>query len=336
MKRLLVRLLLVIAVVGVALGAYVYHRVTTYLATPIGEGTRIVTIPPGASFRQAVAVLAEAGVVKDPLVFEWYGRYRDLGGRIRAGEYSVDLALNPLELLEKLEQGTLPRRARLTIPEGFNRWQIADRVAATTAADRAAFLAQVEAQDLEGRLFPDTYFFKPEATTGEVLKALTRRFDQVFAEVTKGHPDAAKLQDPAARKRLLTLASLVEKEARTDRDRALVSRVFHNRLAQGMKLQTDPTCVYREDLYQQVPHPRFCRDSKSLYSTYVIAGLPPGPIANPGRAALQAALRPADDAASKEFLYFVARRDGSGEHVFSRTYEEHQAAVNRHLKGIEP
>ncbi len=336
MKRLLIRLLLVLGVVGVALVGYAWHRTTTYLAAPIGEGTRIVTIPPGASFRQAVAVLAQAGVVTDPLVFEWYGRYRDIGGRIKAGEYSVDLALNPRELLDKLEAGTLPRRARLTIPEGFNRWQVADRVAALTAADRADFLARVEAEDLEGRLFPDTYFLRPEATAAEVLKALTRRFDQVFAEVVKGHPDAARLQDPAARKRLLTLASLVEKEARTNRDRRLVSRVFQNRLAQGMKLQTDPTCVYREDLYQQVPHPRFCKDSSNLYSTYMIAGLPPGPIANPGRAALDAALRPADDAASKEFLYFVARRDGSGEHVFSRTYEEHQAAVNRHLKGIEP
>lgn len=337
MKRLLLRLLLVVGVALVAVAGYAWHRATTYLDTPIGTGSRVVTIPPGASFRQAVGALAEAGVVTDALVFEWYGRYRGLGARIKAGEYSIDLALNPRELLEKLEAGTLPRRARLTIPEGFNRWQVADRVAALTAADRADFLRRVEAEDLEGRLFPDTYFLRPEATAAEALKLLTRRFDQVFGEVVKGHPDAEKLRtDPDARRRLLTLASLVEKEARTNRDRKLVARVFHNRLAKGMKLQTDPTCVYREDWYQQVPHPRFCKDSSNLYSTYVIAGLPPGPIANPGRAALDAALRPADDAASKELLYFVARRDGSGEHVFSRTYEEHQAAVNRHLKGIEP
>jgi len=336
-KRFLVRALVVLLLAALGVAGYAWHRVSSYLDAPLGAGgTRLVTIPEGVTFRGAVAALAEAGVVTDPLVFEWYGRYRGVGRAIKSGMYAIDLSQTPRDLLEKLEDGVLPRRARLTLPEGWNRWQIADRVVALTDADRADFLARVEAEDLEGRLFPDTYFLQPEASAAEVLGVLTRRFDGVWAEVLKGHPDAEKLRrDGAARRRLLTLASLVEKEARTQKDRKLIARVFHNRLAKGMKLQTDPTCVYREDWYTQVPHPRFCRDPANLYSTYLIEGLPPGPIANPGRAALDAALRPADDAASRELLYFVARRDGSGEHVFSRTYEEHQAAVNRYLKGIE-
>ncbi|MEZ4469358.1 MAG: endolytic transglycosylase MltG [bacterium] len=338
MKRFLLRSLLFAVLAALVVGGFLGYRAWAWLHAPLGEGgLRLVTVPDGATFRQAVEAMARAKVVSEPLIFEWYGRYRGAGRNIKAGTYQVDMALNPMELLDKLEAGELPRQARLTVPEGWNRWQIADRVVALTATDRADFLRRVEAEDLEGRLFPDTYFLRPDADAAEVLKQLTRRFDQVFADVIAGHRDAAKLAKPGPeRRRLIIMASLVEKEATTQRDRRLVARVFYNRIEKGMKLQTDPTCTYREDWYARAPHPRYCKAEGNRYSTYLIEGLPPGPIANPGRAALDAALRPADDPAAMEYLYFVARRDGSGEHAFTRTYAEHKAAVDRYLKGITP
>lgn len=338
--RVVLRLLLALVVVAAAAGGYAWHRATSFLGAPLraGGGTHHLEIARGATFKAVVKQLADAGVVADPLVFELYGRYRDAGRNIKAGFYAIDLGMTPRDLLAALESGTLPAQVRLTIPEGYNRWQIADLLAEKgLLADREAFLARVEREDLEGRLFPDTYFLDQGTPTDEVVRRLTARFEQVFADVVAGHPREAELKrDAEARRRLLTLASLVEKEARTDRDRGLVSRVFHNRIERGMKLQTDPTCVYAANLYREVPHPRYCRDPSNRYSTYVIDGLPPTPIANPGRAALNAALRPAGEPGTERLLFFVARRDGSGEHVFSETLADHEAAIRRHLKSEAP
>lgn len=326
------RLLLIMFVVALGVVGYGFMRAQRYLDRPMGQGQQTVVIPEGSSYRDAVNALYQAEVVTDWPVFYWMGRWRGLDRGIKAGTYAVNRAWTPRQLMDRLGQGALPQQARVTIPEGFNRWQVADRLA-QIGVDRAEFLRLVKARDLEGRLFPDTYFVRPGTTAAQFADQMSRRFEAVFADVVKGHPDALKYADPGARRRLLTLASLVEKEAVTERDRRLVARVFVNRLAKGMRLQTDPTCVYGERLYKKVPHPRYCKDPKSRYSTYIIKGLPPGPIANPGRAALNAALRPASAPGTEALLYFVARRDGSREHAFSRTYDEHKAAVRKYLKG---
>lgn len=326
------RRLLVFAAVLVTLSSvYVAVRLTRYLDTPMGSGSRSVEIAPGATFREAVTALQHAGVVSDWTVFYWYGRWRDLDRSVKAGRYAVDLAWTPRELMDRLARGTVPEQLRLTVPEGWNRWQIADRLA-ELGLDRAEFLRLVDARDLEGRLFPDTYFIGKQATVAEVAELMSRRFEAVLANLLKGHPKATRFLEPATRRRLIIMASLIEKEGLTDRDRRLIAAVFNNRLAQGMRLQTDPTCVYGEALYRKVPHPRYCKDPTSRYSTYVIDGLPPGPIANPGRSSLDAALRPATGPEADGLLYFVARRDGSREHAFSRTFDEHKAAVRKYLK----
>ena len=220
----------------------------------------------------------------------------------------------------------------MTLPEGYNRWQVADALSAAGLVDRAAFLRRVARDGLEGRLFPDTYWFRLGAGDDLVISTLTDRFDAVLAATLKDDPRAADLSKAGpARHRLLTLASLIEKEARTAHDRPLIARVFENRLARGMKLQTDPTCVYSDEHYTEVPHPRHCRDPNNAYSTYVIPGLPPTPIANPGRASITAALHPTDTPEARALLFFVARRDGSGEHHFSATLDDHEAATRRHL-----
>lgn len=332
MARWLVRIGLGLLLVAGAAAAYGWHRMGS-LDAPLaaGGGSTVVEITPGMSFAAIVDRLQAEGVVRDPLVFELYGRYLGVGSRLKAGTYAVDLSQTPRELLRALEAGTLPPETRVTIPEGFNRWQIADLLAERGLVERAAFLKRIEREDLEGRLFPDTYRLRPDAGADAVIAALTGRFEAVLAEELARAPAARRPTNDAEHRELLILASLVEKEARTARDRRLVARVFHNRLAKGMKLQTDPTCVYDARWYREVPHPRYCKDPENRYSTYVIDGLPPGPIANPGRDALAATLAPADGERAAKLLFFVARRDGSGEHHFSETYAEHQRAVRRYL-----
>lgn len=330
----MIRKLALIVTIGVLIaGAYGWHRVGT-LDRPLSAagGSADFEIARGATLRDVSQRLAEADIIDDPLVFELYGRLQDAGRHIKAGRYTVDLSQTPRRLLEQIVAGTLPAQVKLTVPEGWNRWEIADRLAALGLADREAFLARVEADGLEGRLFPDTYWMKPDAGVDATVARLTARFDAVWRDVLAEVPPAARPRGAPATREALILASLIEKEARTERDRRLVSRVFHNRIAKGMKLQTDPTCVYDVRWYREKPHPRYCRDPQSRYSTYVIDGLPPGPIANPGRAALRAALLPATEPGTERLLFFVAKRDASGEHHFSETLDEHRRAIQRYLK----
>lgn len=319
------------------LSLYAWRRALGYLDTPIatthGE-TRTVVIEKGQTFKAVAGTLEGAGLVSDRLVFDLYGRFIGAGTNIKAGTYEIELSWTPRELLEKLQSGGLVPQVRVTIPEGYNRWQIADLLAKEKLVDRDRFLAAVEKGDLEGRLFPDTYWIKLGVPAEAVAKTLTDHFDAVFEDVLRGAPDEARIRQNADdRRRLIVLASLVEKEAQVEKDRPLIARVFYNRLEKGMRLETDPTCVYSATTYQEVPHPRFCKDPENTYSTYIIPGLPPTAIANPGRAALSAALRPADGAEARKYLFFVAKRDGTGEHFFSATIEAHEAAVDRYLRG---
>jgi len=322
-------------VVGIAAtAAYGYHRMSSLDAPLRSAGGMVhVEIPRGATFKGIVQQLDREGVLADPLVFEIYGRYRAVGSRLKAGSYAIDLTQTPRSLLLSLEKGTLPPQIRVTIPEGYNRWQIADLLSEKGLVDRSDFLARVKKGRLEGKLFPDTYLFDPNVKTQALLERLTDRFDVVWSTLVSAHPDVADTRSKNGRKKLLTLASLVEREAQTNRDRPLVARVFYNRIEKGMKLQTDPTCVYGPKLYRKVAHPRYCKDPKSKYSTYIINGLPPTPIANPGRAALEATLAPAKGKKARKLLFFVAKRDGSGEHYFSETYAEHSRAVRKYLLG---
>ena len=224
-----------------------------------------------------------------------------------------------------MSEGTQPAQTKVTIPEGFNRWQIADLLTRKGLIDRAKFLRRVERENLEGRLFPETYLFRTDTNTDAVLARLTGQFNTVLKSVL-GDRKAVDI------KRLINVASLVEKESKKPLDQRKVARVFANRIAINMKLQTDPTCVYGESLYTKVPHPRYCKDPNSRYSTYVIKGLPPTPIANPGRTALAAVLNPYDGPGAETLLFFVAKRDGTGTHHFSATHGEHSKAIDRYLR----
>ncbi len=307
-------------------GGYGYLRIQS-LDEPLGHGDKSISVnvKPGMRFDQVVQLLEDAEAIRDPLVFSLYARYTKADRGIKAGEYFVDLGWTPKKLLKALREGSLPKQIRVTIPEGFNRWQVADRLSKRGLVDRARFLRRVEREGLEGRLFPETYLFRSDAETDDVINRLLAQFNREIKVILAGRP----IDDLD---RLINLASLVEKESKHPEDQKKVARVFANRIALGMKLQTDPTCIYGESTYRMKPHPRNCRDPKSRYSTYVIKGLPPTAIANPGRTAIAAVLAPYDGPDAEDLIFFVAKRDGSGTHYFSKTLDQHRRAINKYLR----
>ena len=296
-----------------------------FFLAPYGPSAEtFVDIPAGTSAPGMAARLKQAGVIRSRLDFLLLRRLQ--GGRLLAGEYRFDHAAPLTEVYARIARGdvyTIP----LTIPEGFNIYDIAAAVQAAGLGDAQTFLASERrdtalihdlsphAPSLEGFLFPDTYRFSRHTTQDGMLAAMVRRFRQEAAALhLAASPDLT---------RTVTLASLIEKEVRVDSERPLVAGVFSNRLARGMPLQTDPSVIYAALLDNRWRGTIFQSDlaNPSPYNTYRNPGLPPGPIASPGVAALAAALHPAQT----DFLYFVA--DARGHSVFSKDLKQHTAAV---------
>jgi UPF0755 protein len=332
-KRFFRLLLVVILLAGLAAaGSY------WYVAQPYKGYTDeeiFVEVPTGAGVNAIGRRLIDAGVIRDQWAFRLAMRLR--GGpslhpspvTLRAGEYRFTEALTPSQVLDKLARGDVYLRP-LTFPEGLTIAEmgaIYEKHGVGTAADFAAaakdpsLIREIDphASDLEGYLYPDTYALPRLARANEVVAQMVARFKEVYTPALRQEIAAKGLTVRQA----VTLASIVEKETAKAEERPLVSAVYHNRLRIGMGLQCDPTVIYallragrytgnltREDL-------RF----DSPYNTYRYAGLPPGPIAAPGRPSLEAAARPA----SVTYLYFVSKNDGS--HVFSSTLEEHNRNV---------
>ncbi len=284
-----------------------------------------VLIAPGASGRTIAHQLAVAGVIRSESAFRLL-HYARRGLKLRAGEYAFTQPANSVAVLERIVRGDSITRT-LVIPEGYNMFEIAQAVAATGLGKASDFLA-IAAQDpslirqldpqatsLEGYLFPDTYHFTRTQSMHDIVAAMVRRFQK----------EAAALGLTENVRRTVILASIVEKETAVPEERPLVAGVYTNRLQKNMLLGADPTVIYAAELarrYRGVIH-QSDLDSDSPYNTYRHAGLPPGPIANPGSAALQAAMHPAP---TKD-LYFVAEGNGSGRHRFSATLQEHERNV---------
>ena len=322
---------------------YVAARLTSgaveaWLEEPFdGAAGRIVMIevPRGATAAEVARDLAAAGVIRDPRVLQWWLRATGRAGQIHAGNYEFSGAHSIREVADVLLSGRVILRA-VTIPEGSTRWQVAEAVAAAgfgeyeealAATGRAELIADLdpEAQDLEGYLFPDTYMAPERAAAAEVVEMMVQRFRRTW---TASRQALAEGRGMSLRE-IVTLASLVETEAAVAHERPLVAAVYENRLQRGMLLQCDPTLLYALALDGRTDRNirRADFENDSPYNTYRFRGLPPGPIANPGEASLEAALRPA----AVEYLYFVARNDGS--HAFSRTLREHNAMVDRYQRG---
>jgi UPF0755 protein len=298
---------------------------------PIDQDTTVL-IPRGTGVREIGAILARRHLLTDDPRFMMLASLTGRAGHLRAGEYLVPARATPLQILQLLEQGSVIR-ATVTIPEGLNVEQIAVLLAKDGWIDVQRFISLTRDQDfiltleidqpsLEGYLFPDTYqLTRGDATEEDILRMMTRRFARAWQEVT------ADGKPPMSRHQIVTLASIVEKETGAAEERPLIARVFINRLARNMRLQSDPTVIYGiEDFDGDLTgdHLRL----NTPYNTYVINGLPPGPICSPGQKAMEAVLRPVDS----PYLFFVSKNDGT--HHFSITLNEHNQAVYKYQKKL--
>ena len=325
-----------IALVAAAASAFVlYRQLATFRETPFGTAEeKVIEVPSGASPHQVVRLLARGGALADERLAWRYLRWWKRDPRpLRAGEYGFVGAARPDDVLERVYRGEV-KTYHFTVPEGLRMDEIA-AIIEQAGLGRAneliplmhdpAFARElgVPFPNLEGYLFPDTYTFTKGPQARAVLSAMVARFKAEWRKADEDRSPGVTLDE----KQAVTLASIVEKETGRPEERPRISCVFHNRLRRKMRLQTDPTVMYatmlrhggqwsqnisKADLL--TPHP---------YNTYAVAGLPPGPIANPGAAALHAALRPA----ACTDLFFVSRNDGT--HVFCPDLRCHAAAVQK-------
>lgn len=322
----LLSIMMVLLVLG-GIGAAAWWR---WAGRPVQSAKRTVRIrvPRGATPASVGALLEANGVIRSGRAFALRARQTLTPGKsILPGVYDVSPSESPARLLERLIQGDVAT-VRVTFPEGFTAAQVAKRLARRGLAEEQAFLELVTRQgstlrasfrppaNLEGYLFPDTYAFPVGADERAIAQQMLANFDR---RVARGKEDALRQRDESLAE-IVIIASLVEREARVAQDRARIAGVIYNRLERGMPLQIDATVQYARGAHKAR---LLYRDLEidSPYNTYRINGLPPGPICNPGMASITAALSPE----SSDYLYYVARADGS--HVFGRTLAEHNRNI---------
>ncbi len=292
-----------------------------------------VTIPPGATFGQVVDSLSARDLVGAPRVFKLYARMKGADTRIRSGAYLFPAGASWSVLLRDLTEGRVLTET-LTIPEGFRLPQIAPRIAEITRTDPDTVLTVLRSDTivahlgvpgptLEGYLFPETYRIAGGAPLGSVLETVVGQYEAYWTPERVARREALGMTE----REVVTLASIVQAEARLSSEMPVIASVYENRLARGQLLQADPTVLYALGGHRErLLYAAMDSVADHPYNTYTQPGLPPGPIGSPGAQALDATLFPANT----DFYYFVARTDGT--HVFSRTLEEH----NRNVALLRP
>jgi UPF0755 protein len=311
---------------------------------PNDAAIQVVSIPPGSTANDIGAELQQRGLVRSALAFRFAADQAGVGTSLAAGDYELSKSMSTPEIIQVLAKGEVKRGLVATIPEGWRSEQIADRLEATGVAQRADFLQAVAAPPsvpgvealpapsptrLEGYLFPETYEVPQPISGNRAADLMVRMFSQRVGSALKTPPESGLTPQ-----QVITLASIVEREAKVPSERATIASVYLNRLSKNMPLQADPTVQYAvatRDGPAAAAY-NYWRDLTpsdlqiaSPYNTYLNTGLPPGPICNPGEASIKAVLQPA----KTDYLYFVANPDGSGTHLFARTLDEHNANVAR-------
>ncbi len=300
---------------------------TVYLVTPISfeEKWREVEIPEGSSYTRGVNILLDNGILSDKLFFSLLGRITNADRLLKPGFYHLSASMSPLQIFENLIQGRVIGTS-VTVPEGFELKDIKKRFLKANLIDDESWQLvyddnllsslAIDAPSLEGYIYPDTYTFSRGTNPRIIFKVMVQRLRELFDESLLAR--AAELG--MSENEVVTLASIIEKEAVFDSERELISAVYHNRLKKNMRLQADPTVLYGiKDRWKRIRYRDLKRDTP--YNTYKIKGLPPGPIASPGIKSIMAALYPAD----ADYLFFVAKNNGK--HYFSTTDAEHTKAV---------
>jgi UPF0755 protein len=319
---------------GICVIGFLYLNLISWADRPTGTDSddKLFTVSPGQGLKKTAGVLEKEGLISDALYFTILARIDKKDKRLKAGEYFLSKAMTPREILNQMVQGRV-HLYRVTIPEGFNLVQIAAAVAEAGLAPGNRFLdiatnpdtakrLGIEAQTLEGYLFPDTYYFPRGLDSSTMIATMVKQFRIAFKPEWEKQ---AKALDMSLHE-VVTLASIIEKETGAPEERPLIASVFHNRLKKGMRLETDPTVIYGIADFDGNLTRKHLR-TYTPYNTYKIKGLPPGPISNPGALALEAALFPA----TSDFLFFVSKKNGM--HHFSKTIEEHNSAVRKYQLG---
>jgi len=335
LKRILLGLFILVLVAASASAIWVYRD----LHTPI-KHTRhgqYVEIPRGSSPATVVSKLADEGIIKHKWPLSLYLKLSTRGSQIKAGEYDFPSPISPLAVVERLREGE-QRLLRITIVEGWTRWDIAnamyripefqlpDQTAALPLMDNVSLINDLDpkATNLEGYLFPDTYDFPPDTKPAALIALMVKRFRKEWKPDWSERARALKLSP----REVVTTASLIETEAKLAEDRPLIASVIYNRLQKDMALAVDSTVIYASKLEGKWRNDGKVYKSdverRSPYNTRLHAGLPPGPIASPGRSSLEAALNPAQT----DYLYYVrepSRNDGK--HNFYSSSNEFEAGV---------
>ncbi|MBF0573095.1 MAG: endolytic transglycosylase MltG [Desulfamplus sp.] len=313
--------------------AYLQHFAKTpfkFLPTPSqSNNINLIKIRHGESLSNIAKKLETSAIISNQYLFMILARYKGDSKNIKAGEYEFSNKDIPENILDMLVRGKV-KLYKITIPEGLNIKEIAEIVEKAGFGTSEDFIKNatdkifisslgIEADSLEGYLFPETYFFPTETNHKKIISSMVHHFNKVF---TPDWKDTCKKLGLTIHE-IITLASIIEKETANSAERPLISSVFHNRLKRGMRLESDPTVIYaipnfngnitKKDLLAPTP-----------YNTYLINGLPSGPIANPGKLSIEAALFPP----KSDFLFFVSKNDST--HYFSKNIKEHNLAVRKY------
>lgn len=320
-------LLLIILAAFLGIFAYLVYFI------PSSDKKVVTEIPKGSGLREIALRLQKEGVIRNDELFIFYVFIKDYEGRLKAGEYEFRPGYSLSQVVEKLVRGDVIVR-QFTVPEGLTVGEIGTLLQEKGVMSRETFLRKAYdgefAKELlgssfasfEGYLFPDTYSYTKGITPEGLIRTMVSRFQEVYKSLKSQARNKPNLNDHE----IITLASIVEKETGDASERPLISAVFHNRLKHGMRLDSDPTVIYGLGDSFNGNLTREHLQAENSYNTYRIVGLPPGPIANPGKESIQATMNPAQ----VDYLYFVSKGDGT--HVFSTNYRDHQRAVTKYQK----
>jgi len=328
------RFLFFILLLSLAAGYFYYGIGLNAVSTSEGADIKEIVVPKGSSVKSIAKMLENESVIKDKLVFELYCIVNKKAEKIKAGKYSISNSMNVSEIVDIMASGkAVIDTVKFTIPEGYNLNQIVEKIDSLGVVSQESIQAALEAEvykydfigqipererKLEGYLFPDTYEIYRDTTAQAIIDKLLGRFDSVFTEKFRNRAKELNMTID----QVVTLASIIEREAKLDSERKTISAVFHNRLKKNMMLQSCATVQY---LLKEQKEVLIYKDLEieSPYNTYKHTGLPPGPIASPGLKSIEASLYPE----KVDYLYFVAKQDGS--HIFTKTYSEHINAQNK-------
>jgi UPF0755 protein len=287
-------------------------------ANPKESGRKMFVIPQGMGLREITKKLKQEGIITDPVVFFLLVKIKGLDKKIQAGDYFLSPSQTATEIMQMLTKGSMD--VWVTIPEGKRAEEIAEILSKSIPSYDPSWRSELN--KYEGYLFPDTYLIPKNSTVNEVVSLLTRTFEQKYSTITNG--------SGLSKEKIVIIASLIEREAKHEIDRPLVSSVIHNRLAIGMKLDIDATIQYAlgNTRDPKTWWPTITKDDyknvQSPFNTYLFSGLPPTPIANPGLASLKGAANPADT----PYLYYIS--DANGNNHYARTIEEHNENIRKY------